>query len=158
ERDTWVFTVMGAERVFPATPTRDWMLATAEGRLPGWAMDVVRGAEPVGPVARHQHPASVRRRYDRLARMPDRLVVLADALCAFNPIYGTGMSVAAEQALALRDCLADGRAGLPMRYLRASAGPTGNAWQLAAGSDLAYPDVEGSPTRAMRLASSYVQR
>jgi 2-polyprenyl-6-methoxyphenol hydroxylase-like FAD-dependent oxidoreductase len=158
EDDSWVFTVMGAERGFPAPATREWMVDTAEGKLPDWAHAAVRDAEPLSPLSVHQHPASIRRRYDRLDRFPDGLVVMGDALCAFNPIYGQGMSVAAVQAMALRDCLAQGGDRLARRVLRASASAMANAWQLAAGSDLAYPDVEGNPTRAMRVIGRYVQR
>lgn len=157
ERDTWTFTVMGAERAFPKA-TRAWMLAAADGILPDWAMAAVRDAEPLGPVSTHGHPASVRRRYDKLTRFPDGLLVMGDASCAFNPIYGQGMSVAAEQALALRAALAEGTPELAARYFAASAPPIATAWALAAGSDFAYPEVEGDPTPAMRRISRYVDR
>ena len=158
ERGTWTFTVMGAEHAFPDEPTREWMLSVAEEVLPDWAMDVVRAAEPLGAVATHGHPASVRRRYDLLTRMPDGLVVTGDAVCAFNPIYGQGMSVAAQEALALRAALAEGTHDLARRTLQGSLPTITTAWELAAGSDLAYPEVKGDPTRAMRIASRYVNR
>lgn len=157
EHDRWTFSVLGAERAFP-TATPEWMRSVAEALLPEWATSIVRAAEPVGPVATHQHPASVRRRYDRLDRFPDGLVAVGDACCAFNPIYGQGMSVAAEQALILRDELAEGTERLALRVFGAAARPTAAAWDLAAGSDLAYPEVEGNPTLAMRLANRYVDR
>jgi 2-polyprenyl-6-methoxyphenol hydroxylase-like FAD-dependent oxidoreductase len=158
ERDTWVFTVMGSEESFPLVPTREWMLETAAGLLPDWAADVARDAEPVGPVYVQQHPTSIRRRYDRMRRFPERFVVVGDAVCAFNPVYGQGMSVAAEHALALGAAVQQGLDGAARRYLRAAAAQTGNAWELTAGSDLSYPEVEGNPTRAMRVAGRYVER
>ena len=158
ERGTWTFTVMGAEKAFPDQPSREWMLSVAEEQLPDWAMDVVRAAEPLGAVATHGHPASVRRRYDLLTRMPEGLVVTGDAVCAFNPIYGQGMSVAAEEALALRAALTEGTQDLARRTLRGSLATIATAWELAAGSDLAYPEVTGDPTRAMRIANRYVDR
>ena len=157
EHDRWTVTVLGADRAFE-TATPEWMRSIAASMLPSWAMEVVRDGEPVGPVATHRHPASVRRRYERLNRFPDGLVVTGDALCAFNPIYGQGISVAAEQAIALRDALEAGLPGLALRVFRAAAGPTAAARELAAGSDLAYPEVEGNPTRQMRIASRYVDR
>ena len=158
ERGTWTFTVMGAEHAFPDEPSREWMHSVAEEVLPDWAMDVVRAAEPLGAVATHGHPASVRRRYDLLTRMPDGLVVTGDAVCAFNPIYGQGMSVAAQEALALRAALAEGTHDLARRTLQGALPTITTAWELAAGSDLAYPEVKGDPTRAMRIASRYVNR
>jgi 2-polyprenyl-6-methoxyphenol hydroxylase-like FAD-dependent oxidoreductase len=156
ERDRWTFTLMGTDAT-PPPDTREGMLESIKGLAPRWVVDAVAAAEPLGPVAVHHFPASVRRRYDRLARFPRGLLVFGDAICSFNPIYGQGMSVAAEQAVALRGQLAEGSDhDLAARFFSASARPIGTAWRLAVGSDLAIPGVEGPRPLAMRLSNVYV--
>ena len=47
-------------------------------------------------------PCSIRRHFEALDRFPDHLLPLGDAICRFNPAFGQGMSVAAQEAVALR--------------------------------------------------------
>ena len=93
-----------------------------------------------------------------MRRFPEGLVVLGDAICSFNPVYGQGMTVAALQAQALRDCLREGTTNLARRYFRAAAKPIGVAWQFAVGADLSLPEVEGHRSLAVRLSNKYVDR
>jgi hypothetical protein len=65
------------------------------------------------------------------------------------------MSVAAMDAVALRDCLRRGPTDLPRRYFRAAAKSIAVAWGHAAGSDLAFPEVEGRRTPARRLTNRF---
>jgi hypothetical protein len=68
------------------------------------------------------------------------------------------MTVAAVEALELRRCLADGRAGLAGRYFAAVERVVHGAWQMGLGSDLALPEVEGTRTLQIRLMNAYLDR
>jgi 2-polyprenyl-6-methoxyphenol hydroxylase-like FAD-dependent oxidoreductase len=65
----------------------------------------IRDAVPLGPICRFVFPCSIRRRFEALERFPDHLLPLGDAICRFNPAFGQGMSVAAQQACALRQLI-----------------------------------------------------
>jgi 2-polyprenyl-6-methoxyphenol hydroxylase-like FAD-dependent oxidoreductase len=107
---------------------------------------------------RHKMPCSRWRRYDKMRRFPEGLLVTGDAVCSFNPIYGQGMTVAALEALALRDCLACGTGDLARRFFRAAEAPIRQAWQLSAEADLTLPEIDGTPTLMTRLFTGYVDR
>jgi hypothetical protein len=69
------------------------------------------------------------RRYDQMHRFPAGLLVFGAAIASFKPSYGQGMTMAALQALALKDCLARGDADLSRRFFAAAAQPLGMVWQ-----------------------------
>ncbi len=80
------------------------------------------------------------------------------SICSFNPIYGQGMSVAALEAVALRDCLLRGDADLSRRFFRAAAKPVRTAWRMAVAADLSLPQVPGRRSIPMRLSNWYTDR
>lgn len=115
------------------------------------------GAEPQSGVFPYRLPSSLWRRYDRLPRFPEGLLVFGDAICSFNPRYGQGMTVAALQAVALRRELHRRRFDA-RRFFRAAARPIGDAWDLATGSDLSLPQVPGERPAKVRFFNAYVGR
>jgi 2-polyprenyl-6-methoxyphenol hydroxylase-like FAD-dependent oxidoreductase len=157
EDDTVFFTTFGMAGNDPPVDLPG-MCSFAAGFTPARFLAAVRDAEPVSPVAQHRFPSSRWRRYDRARGLPDGLLAVGDAVCSFNPIYGQGITVAAMEALALRDCLSRGADNLSHRFFRASAKPIGQAWQLTVGGDLSLPEIDGTPPLATRLLNGYIDR
>jgi len=119
---------------------------------------VVRDAVPMGEAMTSRFPASLRRRYEQLWQFPERLVVIGDAICSFNPIYGQGMSVAALEALALGDVLRDGLADVGPRFFTKAAPIVDTPWATAAGNDLRMPETSGARSPIAPLLNAYVAR
>jgi 2-polyprenyl-6-methoxyphenol hydroxylase-like FAD-dependent oxidoreductase len=157
EDDTWLFTVNGfAGHHVP--PDYERMVDYVAGFAPPHIVAALRAAEPLSDVSTFRFRANRRRRYDRMRRFPSGLLVFGDAMCSFNPIYGQGMSVAAMEAMELRDCLRHGEHDLARRFFRAAAKRIAVAWQMTVGADLALPQVEGHRTRRIRLVNAYLRR
>lgn len=67
--------------------------------------DAIDGAIPVGSIHRFAFPCSIRRHFETLEGFPHRLLPLGDAICRFNPAFGQGMSVVAQEVVALKRLL-----------------------------------------------------
>ena len=158
ENDTWMFTVFGVAGHAPPSTDLISMCEFVWDCAPPRLLAAVLAAEPVGEPTRHGQPSSQWRRYDKMQRFPEGLLVMGDAICSFNPIYGQGMTVAALEAVALRDCLSGGTKNLARRFFRAAAVPIRQAWELSANPDLCLPEIEGTPPLLTRLLNGYIDR
>jgi 2-polyprenyl-6-methoxyphenol hydroxylase-like FAD-dependent oxidoreductase len=130
----------------PPTDERGFLEFTQGLRSPAIA-DIIDRLEPVSPIVGYRRTEN-RRHYESL-RMPDGFVVVGDAACAFNPVYGQGMSAAALTAEALDRCLGQHLArqasvvGVARQAQRAVAKANAGAWMVAIGEDLRYPETRG---------------
>jgi hypothetical protein len=150
-------TLMGVLGDHPPTDPDGFTRFAADLALPD-LHEILQDAEPLDEPIAFRYPSSVRNRYDQLTRFPRGLVVLGDAVCTLNPIYGQGMTVAALEAAALHRHLEHGRPLRPLTYLRDLGRISGVAWTMALGADLSFPEVEGTRTPASRLLGWYVRR
>ncbi|MDG6103250.1 FAD-dependent oxidoreductase [Dactylosporangium aurantiacum] len=108
--------------------------------------DAVRAATPLGEAMPFRFPTYVRRRYEQLESLPEGLLVLGDAACAFNPVYGQGMSVAAMCADVLRGTVE------PAAFFAAQARLLDAPWTLAVRADVEGPS---EPLRRLQLAAEH---
>jgi 2-polyprenyl-6-methoxyphenol hydroxylase-like FAD-dependent oxidoreductase len=157
EDDRWMLTLVGYLGDHP--PTDPQALEDFARTLPAPDIyDIIRTAEPLSAPIAAKYPASMRRRYDQLQRFPAGYLVLGDALSAFNPTYGQGMSVAAMEAAALREALASGEQDLARRFFRTAAAIIDIPWRLAVGGDLRFAEVEGQRSNMQKLINGYLDR
>ncbi|GAA3381608.1 FAD-dependent oxidoreductase [Cryptosporangium minutisporangium] len=120
--------------------------------------EMLRVAEPIGAPATFRFPTYERHRYELLDRFPAGLLVAGDAACAFNPVYGQGMAVAAMEAAALSEELHRGGEPDRVRYFAAVGRALEAPWRLAVGADLALPEVTGPSLPDSPLTGEYLGR
>jgi 2-polyprenyl-6-methoxyphenol hydroxylase-like FAD-dependent oxidoreductase len=158
ERDQWLVTLAGTAGNHPPTDEAGF-LEFARGLSTPLLHDAIAGAEPTDRIRGHRDTANRWRRYDRLSRHPRGFVVLGDGICAFNPIYGQGMTVAALQARALAIALARGApASLPRRYYAAARRAIAPAWLLATSEDRRWLGRDVAGGLAQSASRYYLDR
>lgn len=148
EDGLWMAGLGGRFGDYPPTPEPAWRAFGATLASPMWH-DLVATATVVDGPHAFRFPRSVRRHVERMPRFPRGLVLLGDALCQVNPVYGHGMSSAALQARALDDALTerassggsldDVAGAFAPRAFEATRAP----WAIAAGSDILTPGTRG---------------
>lgn len=157
EGDRYILTLMGILGDHPPTAPEAFVEYAKSLQRPD-IYEAIVDAEPLDAPVAYRFPSSVRHRYEQLTRLPDGLLVIGDALCSFNPVYGQGMSVAAIEAMVLRSQLEAGREPSPREVFRDMARAIDVPWDMAAGADLAFPDVTGERTPKVRLGTAYIPR
>ncbi|MEM7532234.1 MAG: FAD-dependent monooxygenase [Chloroflexota bacterium] len=150
ENGVWMVLVTSYLHDYPPTDEAGF-LAFAESIHPAFYAQV-KDATPVGNIIGYRQTQNRLCHFDRLQRWPEHFVVVGDAVCCFNPIYGQGMSVAAITADTLGQHLtrANGNLdGLAQKFQRAVPKITETAWMLATGADANWlPDVD-TPKRSL---------
>lgn len=125
----------------------DGFLAFARQLRTSTLYDTIRLAECLGDVVRFGFSASIWRHFERLERFPRGLLPFGDAVCRFNPVYGQGMSVAAQEALLLRRLLERGEgdplAALAPAFFAEACGLIETPWESAAVPDFAFSKTKG---------------
>jgi len=128
--------------------------------------EAIKGAEPVSPIVVYRYTANRWRHYERQSRLPEGFIIMGDAVCAYSPVYGQGMSVAAIEAKTLDTCLREQQsatgnthpASFPHRFQKAIAREIKTAWLLSTGEDLRYPGTKGHRSLGIRLFNWYIRR
>ncbi|MCW2943127.1 MAG: binding domain [Actinomycetia bacterium] len=158
EGGRWICSLSGAGRDYAPTDEQGF-LDYAKGLRSPVLYDAIRTAEPLTPITSFRRTANHRRHYERFRTWPDGFVIVGDAVCAFNPIYGQGMSVAALQAVLLDESLAGDPHGMTRRFQRGAKRRGSGAWLVATGEDFRYAETTGSKIKPYnRIINRYVAR
>ena len=158
EDDRWLILEngYGAERPGRDPAAFDQFLTT----LPDPALSqLVDRLEPDGDVAVHRQTGNQRRAYGRRGPWPPGLLVVGDAVCAFNPIYGQGISVAACQAEVVEKAVTHLTSARSTRHWQARITKvTDFPWSVSTSEDLRYPSANGRQNFLQRLTGRWTTR
>ncbi|MFN2428116.1 MAG: FAD-dependent oxidoreductase [Candidatus Binatia bacterium] len=160
ENDLWMVTEVGWFRDYPPGDEegfREFARSLPEPDV----YDAIRDAEPCSPIHVHRFPHNLRRHYERLDTMPAGLVVLGDALCSFNPIYGQGMTSAALGAATLGEILRETTAdtdSIGRRFHARFGRILDGVWMQTTSEDLRFQQAEGTRAWWLGLANAYTAR
>ncbi|SDC14405.1 FAD-dependent oxidoreductase [Streptomyces prasinopilosus] len=162
ERERWLVTLSGTRGGEPSREPDRFESFARSIRHPVVG-ELISSTTPLTEeVAVSRSTVNRRRYFERAATWPDGFVVVGDSVATYNPLYGQGMTVAAQGLVELGAAVARSglRApGLAREVQRAIARPAGTAWELATSQDILYPGAVGRPSRpGTALMNRYVNR
>ncbi|MFE3781950.1 FAD-dependent oxidoreductase [Amycolatopsis sp. NPDC059090] len=164
ERGRWLVTLTGRDDAVPSTDEAAFLDFARRLRSPV-LYDALREAEPLTPVWGFRRTQNVRRHYEAMRRRPEGFIVVGDAACAFNPLYGQGTTVAALGAETLDSCLREQRrhtpagdlAGFSSLFQRRLAITSMPAWRVATSGDLKRQGTGSAGGVVKRLQRRYLE-
>ncbi|MDU0201115.1 FAD-dependent oxidoreductase [Paenibacillus sp. MAH-36] len=127
--------------------------------------EILSELEPITPPKGFRVPELYRHHYDQMDRWPDGLLVLGDAYCIYDPIFGQGMTVAAIEA-ELLDTMLQEQQNHPEPHFEQKVLRTFQekaitpAWWLNCAADLQWDGVEyeagSEPLKGIAFGSRYM--
>lgn len=164
EGGLWMCSLIGLGGDHPPTDEEGFLRFARSLREPT-LYETIKRAEAVSAIHGYREVENKRCHYENLSRQPDNLFIIGDAACAFNPVYGQGMTTAALGAEVLERCLRERNvaggdfAGLSRRFQRKLAKVNAAPWLLATGEDLRVHGAEGGKAGlSTRLTHRYMDR
>jgi 2-polyprenyl-6-methoxyphenol hydroxylase-like FAD-dependent oxidoreductase len=162
EGEQWTVTLAGIAACYPPTDEAGFLNFARELSDPA-IYEAIRDAEPLTPIFGYRRTENQWRHYERLERWPGGLIVVGDAACCFNPVYGQGMTSAAMGAALLDEQL---------RTVNGTFNPAfgqtfqqnlskflETPWLMATGEDFRWEKTEGErPGGATRFVQGYMDR
>lgn len=157
EQNAWIVTLSGVLGDHPPADEAGF-LEFAQGLAQPDIYNTIKDAEALTPIELYKFPANQRRHYERIY-MPQGLVVVGDAACSLNPIYGQGMTLSALGAKTLQTVLArEDLPGVSRRFQKALARELAIPWMLTTSEDFRYAEVQGKRLPGLPIMQAYTRR
>ncbi|MEG3932075.1 MULTISPECIES: 2-polyprenyl-6-methoxyphenol hydroxylase-like oxidoreductase [unclassified Microcoleus] len=164
EGNRWLVSLNGGDRDYPPTDEAGFLEFARTLPTPT-IYDAIKDAEAITPIYSYRGTENRWRHYERLRRSPENLIIIGHAVCAFNPIYGHGITVAALDAQMLDECLQKQRQrylqgnlkGFSRQFQQKLAKLHTIPWTFAISQDSRYRGSEGAKLNlATRLTIDYM--
>lgn len=161
ENGRWMVCLMGVARDYPPTDEGGFLNFARSLKQPE-IYDAIIDGKPLTPIYGYQRTENCWRHYEQLSRMPENFIVLGDATCTFNPVYGQGMTVAALGAETLDRCLTQHSGkltGFALRFQKQLAKVNATPWMMATSDDFRWSTTQGGqPNLVTKLMHWYLDQ
>lgn len=166
EGNRWLLTLNSVGSDYPPADEAGFLEFARTLRSP-IIYEAIKHAKPLSPVYSYRQGKNRWRHYEKLSKFPKGLIAMGDSVCAFNPFYGQGMTVAALSALALDQFLcqqfqrSQGKSisGFTKRFQKQLANISKAPWLMSKRQDLCWPTTTGGTlTPIDRLLQSYSEQ
>ena len=162
EGGQWIVTLAGTAGLYPPTD-EDGFLEFASQLSDPILYNAIRQAEPVSAIFGYRRTENQWRHYERSKNWPAGFVVMGDAACCFNPVYGQGMTAAALGASLLDEQLQAASGALTTSFgktfQKRLAKQLATPWLMATNEDFRWANTEGDrPGPVTRWMQKYFDR
>ncbi|MGG0240402.1 FAD-dependent oxidoreductase [Bacillus rhizoplanae] len=147
---------------YPPTNAKEYEQTIAQLPSPIIA-EILQELEPITAPRGYRVPELFRHHYEQMQRWPSGLLVLGDAYCIYDPIFGQGMTVAAIEVEMLESCLHEQRNDpkpyFEQRVLQKIQDVIEPAWWLNCATDLQWEGVEymgSQPLKGISFGQKYM--
>ncbi|MDY0395040.1 FAD dependent oxidoreductase [Virgibacillus halophilus] len=143
---------------YPSTDAVEYEQAVADLADP-IIKKVWENIDPITPPKGYRIKELFRNRFEKMNRWPSGLLVLGDALCNFDPIYGQGMTMAAIEVEVLETCMQNQQINPRLNFERSVLQKFQEeiepVWWLNCVADLSRPGVEyvGEPLKGVSFCT-----
>lgn len=159
EGKRWAVTLIGSAGDYP--PTNEAEFLDFAKSLPSHLLfEAIQLATPLTPIYGYRKTNNILRHYEQFHMLPDGLIILGDAVCALNPTYGQGMTVAARGAMALKQSLDRyTEDNFTKDFQKKLAKANYLPWLMSTYEDFRIPGVTGSrPNKISKMMHWYIDK
>ncbi len=162
EGNRWIVTIAGVMEDYPPTDEQGFLDYARSLRSPA-LYEAIQHARPLSDIWGYRRTENRLRHFERSARRPERFLALGDSVCAFNPVYAQGMTLASlgvmELDRTLRERAGRDLDGVARRFQKRLAGVISGSWAMATGEDLRWPATRGGRiTAKTRFLQWYIDQ
>ncbi len=162
EHGNWLVELIGVDGDYPPIDEAGFLNFARSMPIPE-VYNAIKDGKPISPIYGYRRRENCWRRYELMSQLPENFVILGDAACTFNPIYGQGITVAALGALTLDECLRERSnstlTGLTQRFQKKLAKVNTTPWLMATGDEFRWPTTQGEQANFItRMMQRYLAR
>lgn len=155
----WLVTLFGYCGEHPSTSPEAFLEFAKTLAIPD-LYNAIAQATPLTEPVKFRYPQSVRQRLDKVQDFPGGVLLIGDAMCSLDPVFGQGMTLACKEAVLLDTLLKSlGNAGslqnLRKKYFKQARKVINDAWIITEGEVLRFGKMPGKRTLKVRITQWY---